>query len=395
MLMTPGLQRYILFMIPEATSGGKVISDLWASAQRLPALCVYNNRSFTEEDIAGIQKVGVGGKRDDVTTTGRFGIGFNAVYHLTDFPSFLSNKDKLCVFDPLLKCIPGATERSPGKMFLTNAQFRLKFPDMLCGYLEDLEEFIGEEGTMFRFPLRTTVICNITKMFSMQSEVGRMLDDFKKVSVEALLFLNNIQKISISRMNEKTNKLETEYVVHATLSEGDHQHRIKFAEHLKLLKNNPCEHIPPMSRLYSLMIQDSADTEQTWLISQRLGFEDRPTDVQVLSSTMCSKNPLPRGGVAALIGEKGKKIHQQYKAYCFLPLRISTKLPVHVNGMFELDSSRNNLLKGEAFIKADSSSDEEGLIHKWNLLLMTHVIAPAYAELIEHAGRKIICTTET
>ena len=163
---------------------------------------------------------------------------------------------------------------------------------MLCGYLEDLEEFIGVEGTMFRFPLRTKSSVISEDVFD-ESEVGRMLDDFKKVSVEALLFLNNIQKISISRMNEKTNKLETEYVVHATLSEGDHQHRIKFAEHLKLFKNNPCENIPPMSRLYSLMIQDSADTEQTWLISQRLGFEDRPTDVQVLSSTMCSKKSSP------------------------------------------------------------------------------------------------------
>jgi hypothetical protein len=51
---------------------------------------VYNDSSFSEADIKGIQCLGIGSKGDDPTKTGQYGVGFNAVYHLTDVPSFLT-----------------------------------------------------------------------------------------------------------------------------------------------------------------------------------------------------------------------------------------------------------------------------------------------------------------
>ena len=126
---------------PRSHEAEKIISKSWTPVQNLPALCVYNNRPFTEADIKGIQNVGIGGKRDDMATTGQFGIGFNAVYHLTDCPSFLSNKDTLCVFDPLLKYTQRAGKTCPGRRYETGDQFRQTFPDMLSGYLEDIDEF--------------------------------------------------------------------------------------------------------------------------------------------------------------------------------------------------------------------------------------------------------------
>ena len=46
-------------------------------------------------------------KRDDPEKTGQHGVGFNAVYHLTDCPSFLSNNDTLCFLDPHCRYAPG------------------------------------------------------------------------------------------------------------------------------------------------------------------------------------------------------------------------------------------------------------------------------------------------
>lgn len=48
-----------------------------------PALYAYNNAAFTDDDWEGIQMVGRSVKRNDPNKVGRFGIGFNSVYHTT------------------------------------------------------------------------------------------------------------------------------------------------------------------------------------------------------------------------------------------------------------------------------------------------------------------------
>lgn len=48
-----------------------------------PALYVHNNGLFKEQDWKGIEGIMQGNKRRDPVTAGRFGIGFNSVYHIT------------------------------------------------------------------------------------------------------------------------------------------------------------------------------------------------------------------------------------------------------------------------------------------------------------------------
>ena len=48
-----------------------------------PALLSANNAMFSDEDWKGIQSLQQSVKADDPFKVGRFGIGFNSVYHLT------------------------------------------------------------------------------------------------------------------------------------------------------------------------------------------------------------------------------------------------------------------------------------------------------------------------
>ena len=57
-----------------------------------PALLQYDNAVFEKQDFLSIQKIGDGRKQTDPTRTGKFGLGFNSVYHLTDIPSFISGQ---------------------------------------------------------------------------------------------------------------------------------------------------------------------------------------------------------------------------------------------------------------------------------------------------------------
>lgn len=58
-------------------------------------------------------RLGQASKLDRLATTGRFGLGFNAVYHFTDLPSVVSG-EHLVMFDPHTKYLPGATSVDPG-----------------------------------------------------------------------------------------------------------------------------------------------------------------------------------------------------------------------------------------------------------------------------------------
>ena len=48
-----------------------------------PALLAYNDASFTEQDWEGIQKPQCSNKAEDPLKVGKFGIGFNSIYHIT------------------------------------------------------------------------------------------------------------------------------------------------------------------------------------------------------------------------------------------------------------------------------------------------------------------------
>ena len=57
-----------------------------------PALYAFNNAIFKPEDWEGIQNLMRSNKKSDILKVGRFGIGFNSVYHITGLCDFL-----LCV----------------------------------------------------------------------------------------------------------------------------------------------------------------------------------------------------------------------------------------------------------------------------------------------------------
>lgn len=64
------------------------------------------------------------------------------------------------------------------------------------------------------------------------------------------------------------------------------------------------------------------------------------------------------------------------QAFCFLPLPVWTKLPVHVNAYFELSSNRRDIWKADDTV---GDSRTRGL---WNESLMKVVLAPLYSTLI-------------
>ena len=98
------------------------------------------------------------GQVERPATIGRFGLGFNAVYHFTDVPAFVSG-EHLVFFDPHAGYLPGATPSHPGlKIKFSDANLMAQFPDQFAPFLQFGCGLKGRyDGTLFRFPLRTQV----------------------------------------------------------------------------------------------------------------------------------------------------------------------------------------------------------------------------------------------
>ena len=62
-----------------------------------PALYAQNDALFTEDDWEGIESLMQSKKKEDPLKVGRFGIGFNSVYHITGKLFMLEAKYMDCV----------------------------------------------------------------------------------------------------------------------------------------------------------------------------------------------------------------------------------------------------------------------------------------------------------
>ena len=377
---------------PRQHQDERVFGDSWKPLQG-PALCVYNDKPFTENDIKGIQNLGEGSKGDDPNKTGQYGVGFNAVYHLTDVPSFVSSGkeigDILCVFDPHCRYMPGATVSDPGRMFEETTRLKNIFPHVFACYLED--DFPMQNSTMFRFPLRTQEMANesnIKKTPITLEALDDLMEALKSELFEVLLFVNNVKKITLCDIDEESGKVVNSYFVEAVISEEDAAERQQFATYVKQIAKTADQrgdsfpnNVGVKKCSYVLHLRDSLGNEEKWLIVQQAGFDNEVQRSIVDAYKKEDLGMLPRGGVACLLETKSmhkELVNRRKKAYCFLPLPLETDLPVHINGHFALNhETRRNLWRDE----------DSGYRSDWNNALLSDVIASCYLTLLDEVRR--------
>ena len=399
-------KMYII--LDKRSHGNKVFNDSWKELQG-PALLVWNSSVFSPKDLEGIQKLGLGGKRSDAETIGQYGIGFNAVYHLTDCPSFVSNGDTMCIFDPHCKYAPGANEVKPGRRFdRLKDGFWEKFPDLKSSYLQDglhnspqdlQNELKG--GSLFRLPLRhTRDMVKASRIVPEQlngarpppldtKEMQKLLFKWTPCIKQSMFFLNNITEIKFLVIEADSHHLD---VIHHFTTRVDQADRKRLGE-FKEAVHDFTSGSEPATVTYSLYLCDTQvlgdDTnkqrkekkvEEKWLIQQGIG--DIEEEMQTWSFI---KQMKPRHGIAAPL-EAAETIVGQ--VYCFLPLPILSHLPVHINGHFALNTARRDLWKSTD-PKRPGSDDPR---HTWNKNIISAITSSYRKFLLE--GRRYFIKQE-
>ncbi|XP_026768484.3 sacsin-like [Pangasianodon hypophthalmus] len=342
----------------------KTFGEKWELLQG-PALCVYNNKKFSDEDLIGIQQLGEGGKRGTLGRTGKYGLGFNSVYHLTDCPSILTGDKNLCIFDPNLKYVEAGTKESPGCMYLLDENFKKSFQDVYHTFLP--EKFPLNSGTMFRLPLRTEEMAaksEISIHAVRDYEMMELFQALKADSEELILFLKYITKIHFHEVNKDGSDV-SHFLIEKKVTDSTVEQREGFHKHVRnSLKSGM---VIPCQAIYKVQIT-SGKKQSLWIIAEQYGsFLKNQEEGK-------SHDKVPQAGLAACLGTKPKENEFHGRAFCSLPLPGETGLPVHVNGNFEVDHSRRDLWK----------EDGESLKTKWNQSLQLKTIAPLYADLLTH-----------
>ncbi len=349
-----------------------------------PSLLIFNDAIFTETDFQSIQRIGDSLKKSEDTKAkiGRFGIGFNAVYHWTDLPSFVSNK-YLVMLDPQAKYLPNVNPSNPGKIidFVKNPEILAQFGDQFSPYFYNNNNFKKPfQGTLFRLPLRTAIQAETSLLSKRALSADNAKELFNSLQLEAsamLLFLKNVEKIAIqewrdgeaaptplfscevasptAEMRQKRNLLSNQAVMaksHQNVVAADYSLSISCQQQVDTSSSTDKSD----STSSGGNSRSTAYTEQ-WEVSNQLGGTE---------ANRIAGNPdnallrlIPWGGVAACVHSTAATTTNSNSnsnsssnstatvrsglAYCFLPLPVQTGLPVMVNGFFELSSNRRDV----------------------------------------------------
>jgi sacsin len=362
-----------------------LLSDKLAQWQG-PALLAYNNAQFTEDDFASISRIGGSGKQGQAWKTGRFGVGFNSVYHLTDLPSFVSGK-YVVLFDPQGVYLPNVSTANPGKRieYVSSSAISL-YKDQFfpyCAFGCDMKTSFP--GTLFRFPLRNADQASnskLSKQAYMEDDISSMFSQLYEEGVFSLLFLKSVLSIEMYVWDSGDSGPIRLYSCSVDSAKDDitwHRQAL-----LRLSKSTNLSDFKMDSFSLDFISekvvenQSQKRTDTFYIVQNMASTSSRIGSFAAAASKDYDINLLPWGSVAACISDNSSKndVLKLGRAFCFLPLPVKTGLTVQVNGYFEVASNRRGIWYG-------ADMDRAGRIRSlWNRLLLEDVIAPAFVQLL-------------
>lgn len=423
----------VIFLLDKTQYGtSSVLSPEMADWQG-PALYCFNDSVFSSQDLYAISRIGQESKLEKPFAIGRFGLGFNCVYHFTDIPSFVSGEN-VVIFDPHACNLPGISPSHPGlRIKFSGTKILDQFPDQFSPFLHfgcDLKNPFP--GTLFRFPLRNASVASrsqIRKEEYAPDDVVSLFYSFSEVVAETLLFLRNVKSISIFVREGSNNKMELLHSVRKHNISGLEVEGSQFHQMFNFMYENQQNEMDKDQFLNKL--SKSMDTELPWKYQKVVLSEKSSSSCNAhlwltsecignilgkSKSTTFDKNfhkSIPWACVASYLHSlkiekelnenatdselfpivqemlqgpiNSNQVRENFdgRAFCFLPLPVNTSLPVHVNAYFELSSNRRDIWFGSDMAGGGKKRSE------WNMHLLEGAAAPAYGHLLEKVALEI------
>lgn len=366
------------------------LPDPRMAALQGPALLFVNDQVFSDADFEAIRKIGESSKSASGPKTGRFGLGFNTSYNVTDFPSFVSGGFAVA-FDPHRRAVTGEGEGSGRRWSL--ADLWPVAPDWLRGF--DVgglgEGALQHAGTIFRLPLRDaeqargSEICN--EPFG-REHFDQIVRDLWELGDELILFARHVlglrvEVIEADGSRREVMRIETrnrEEVV-AARAPGNAAAAGPILDNIVTWRAYP-EALPRAAYLHVVEVRGARRELRPWQVSAGL-FIDHYDELLKLAEQMVRRGEkaIPWAGAAVRLEFRGEEDEvltigrQRGRLACTFPLPEQPPLlPCNLNGCFDLDASRRQLSLDESvYAEADQ------IRVAWNRALLRHALPQAAA----------------
>ncbi|CAG8485207.1 6450_t:CDS:10 [Cetraspora pellucida] len=340
------------------------------SIRQGPAIWIYNDAKLEKKDFSSLIRLGIGGKSEDDSKIGRFGIGITAAYFLTDILSIVSGK-QIGFLDPHAKFLP---RRSRGiELNFLDKKLLNRFNDQCEPYLAVGCDFKQDfNGTLFRLPLRSIELSK-QSLFS-QHSVGheKILEYLCNLEGNhEILFLRNIETYNVYRIDKNENKRLIWEAKIQDLKEDIRDIRSKVNYEPQVFQLNTRIDAQKKKTIFEVWLVCTGgipivrDSElYKFSKNERITAHGGIAAILTRSDNESLKNPLDLTYPPVLRG----------KEYASIPCNNYTKLNVHINGNFFLSKDRMVLQKNDAY-------------GKWNQYILFEVLPPLHVKLLGEIAR--------
>lgn len=358
------------------------IENDYLKAALRPALVVQNNRPFSDQDFNHIQRLGDSGKLVDPAKIGRFGRGFNTVYNVTDLPLILS-AGWLAACDPHQRIF--GHDKTGQAWRLSHASKaplnQLLVPFLTYGY----DGGSSYKETLFRLPLRDSAAASTSQLTTEPFEskdFHLIVEQAAREGSALLIFCRNVLDLElamIDREGRHTSLLRIESEdVSGVQAERNRRLAVQGRTNLEVLAAlaKGVTTRPPFRHTFKVVTPAKIAVE-SWLIS--VGYSADPALLTLACQLAeVGERALPLAGAAARLQslESLAPAPLDGRFFCGLPLPEKSQSPVHINGAFDIDSSRQGLFRGQGVIGQAAQRAQ------WNQLLTGKACASHYANLI-------------
>lgn len=336
------------------------------------AILFYDDAGFKDRDWRSIQFMCDSVKRQSPHEQGAFGMGSRSYFHITDVLQVLSGT-RLSSLDPddLLQ-----TGHFGEQIDFVKDDLLSKFPDECAAFKGvfgcDLKSSF--KGSIIRASLRReerAKTCTFMPQAFDLSRATRIFQEFEETlkDGEVILFLTNVASVELWRWEDGAS--EPSRITSATLgvSSGHKLPRApsgpgvikryleryeSFADLEAELRRKDIAELPEIFDIVDMkteVFRTNAVTHHRWL---RLGSFTQDQDiVKLVEACKC----VPLAALALPIGHK-----TEGNLYASLPLPLTTRLPVHVNGFFRLHDNRRGIWRHRSDWTESTSSGVSGTI---------------------------------